>query len=96
MFATVVAYHSFPRRGLMPLALGREQGLDLTVLAPSGSFIVTAEPMPAHSSVAAACRQLSRGTMHPFHCIGCRERKIAGQHFVQRDSKGVKVASGRG
>ena len=31
-------------------------------------------------------------TMHPFHRVGGREWKTPSQHFVEGDSKGVKVA----
>ncbi len=32
--------------------------------------------------------------VHPFHRIGSRERKTAGQHFVKSDAKRVEVAPG--
>ena len=31
--------------------------------------------------------------MYPLHRIGCREGQCAGQHFVQRDPKGIEITS---
>jgi hypothetical protein len=33
-------------------------------------------------------------TVHPLHRIGSRERETAGQHFVERNTEGVKVTAG--
>src|SRR5258705_12064822 len=45
-------------------------------------------------SLAGYCWLSCDMTVHPFHRIGCRERKAAGQYFVKRDSKSVQVAAG--
>ena len=48
----------------------------------------------ARQLLAGVCRLSRNVAVHPLHRVGCRERKTAGQHFIEGDSERVQVASG--